>query len=113
MANTMNTIDNICAEVLNMLHGVKKGEYGDPLTMHAHIGELWDEDIPYTDNSVEREFLLARTVALKMAKLKIARLDYDMTKEDSYKDAIAYLLFASAFNRRLNEFYKGGAENEG
>lgn len=110
MANTMNTVDTFCNEVLNMLHGVKKNEYGDPLTMHAHIGELWDEDIPYTDNSVEREFLLARAVAVKMAKLKIARLDFDMTKEDSYKDAIAYLLFAGAFNRRLNEFYRKGTE---
>lgn len=106
MANTLNTVEDICAEVVDMLRNVKGAEYGDPLTMHAHIGELWDEDIPYTDNSVEREFLLARTVALKMAKLKIARLDYDMTKEDSYKDAVAYLLFAAAFNRRLEEFYK-------
>ncbi len=104
--NTILTVNHIAAEILQMLDSEKKREYGDPLTMHAHIGELWDEDIPTCDNSVEREYLLARNVALKMAKLKIARLDFDPTKEDSYEDAIAYLLFAAAFNRDLNNLYK-------
>lgn len=36
-------------------------------------------------------------VAIMMAELKIERIKYDHSKEDSYLDAIAYLTMALAF----------------
>ncbi len=77
--------DNL-AHVNDMLNGEKAEEYGDPRIMFQNISKRWfDCDDAETD------------VAIMMAELKIERIRYDQSKEDSYMDAIAYLAMALAF----------------
>lgn len=72
--------------VKNMLNGEKAEEYGNPLTMCRNISKRW---FGCDDAEVD--------VAVMMAELKIERIKYDHSKEDSYLDAIAYLTMALAF----------------
>lgn len=62
-------------------------DYGDPRAMHTLIGMAWAK---WQDGSNDP----AHVVALKMAELKLCRLSHDQTKEDSYLDAMAYILLA-------------------
>lgn len=72
--------------VENMLNGEKAEEYGNPRIMFQNISKRWfDRDDAEVD------------VAIMMAELKIERIKYDHSKEDSYLDAIAYLTMALAF----------------
>ena len=72
--------------VKNMLNGEKAEEYGNPHTMFQNISKRWfDCDNAEVD------------VAIMMAELKIERIKYDHSKEDSYLDAIAYLVMALSF----------------
>lgn len=90
-AETANTIiyariaDNLI-HVNNMLTGEKAEEYGNPRTMFQNISKRW-----FDCDNAETE------VAIMMAELKIERIKHDRTKEDSYLDAIAYLVMALAF----------------
>lgn len=70
----------------HMLTGDKAEEYGNPQTMCRRIGQRW-----YGTEKAETD------VAIRMAELKIERIKFDPTKEDSYLDAIAYLAMALAF----------------
>lgn len=70
----------------SMLTGDKAEEYGNPQTMCRRIGRRWFER---EDGETD--------VAIMMAELKIERIKFDPTKEDSYMDAIAYLAMALAF----------------
>lgn len=72
--------------VKNMLSGEKAEEYGNPLIMCRNISKRW-----FGCDNAEVE------VAIMMAELKIERIKYDHSKEDSYLDAIAYLTMALAF----------------
>lgn len=72
--------------VENMLNGEKAEEYGDPRIMFRNISQRW---FGRDDAEVD--------VAIMMAELKIERIKYDHSKEDSYLDAIAYLTMALAF----------------
>lgn len=77
--------DNLC-HVENMLNGEKAEEYGNPRIMFQNISQRW---FGRDDAEVD--------VAIMMAELKIERIKYDHGKEDSYLDAIAYLVMALAF----------------
>lgn len=77
--------DNLI-HVNNMLTGEKAEEYGNPRTMFRNISKRW-----FDCDNAEVE------VAIRMAELKIERIKHDHTKEDSYLDAIAYLVMALAF----------------
>lgn len=77
--------DNLI-QVNNMLTGEKAEEYGNPRTMFQNISKRW-----FDSDNAEVE------VAIMMAELKIERIKHDRTKEDSYLDAIAYLVMALAF----------------
>lgn len=77
--------DNLI-QVNNMLTGGKAEEYGNPRTMFQNISKRW-----FDCDNAEVE------VAIMMAELKIERIKHDRTKEDSYLDAIAYLVMALAF----------------
>lgn len=70
----------------DMLTGDKAEEYGDPQAMCRRIGQRW-----FGAEAAEVD------VAIMMAELKIERIKFDQTKEDSYMDAIAYLAMALAF----------------
>ena len=72
--------------VKNMLNGEKAEEYGNPRIMCRNISKRW-----FGCDDAETE------VALMMAELKIERIKYDHSKEDSYLDAIAYLTMALSF----------------
>ena len=72
--------------VKDMLNSEKAVEYGNPRIMCRNISQRW---FGCDDAGTE--------VALMMAELKIERIKYDRTKEDSYLDAIAYLVMALAF----------------
>lgn len=72
--------------VENMLNGEKAEEYGNPRTMFKNISQRWFD---CDDAEVD--------VAIMMAELKIERIKHDHSKEDSYLDAIAYLVMALAF----------------
>lgn len=72
--------------VKNMLNGEKAEEYGNPRIMCQNISKRW---FGCDDAEIE--------VAIMMAELKIERINYDHSKEDSYLDAIAYLTMALAF----------------
>lgn len=72
--------------VKNMLSGEKAEEYGNPRIMFQNISKRW---FGCDDAEVD--------VAIMMAELKIERIKYDLKKEDSYLDAIAYLVMALAF----------------
>lgn len=81
----LRILDNL-DRIKTMLTGDKAEEYGNPQTMCRRIGRRWFErDDGETD------------VAIMMAELKIERIKFDPTKEDSYMDAIAYLAMALAF----------------
>lgn len=77
--------DNLI-HVNDMLTGEKAEEYGNPRTMFQNISKRW-----FDCDNAETE------VAIMMAELKIERIKHDRTKEDSYLDAIAYLVMALAF----------------
>ena len=77
--------DNLI-QVNNMLTGEKAEDYGNPRTMFQNISKRW-----FDCDTAETE------VAIMMAELKIERIKHDRTKEDSYLDAIAYLVMALAF----------------
>lgn len=77
--------DNL-VRVNDMLNGEKAEEYGNPRTMFQNISKRW---FGYDDAEV--------AVAVMMAELKIERIKHDPKKEDSYLDAIAYLVMALAF----------------
>lgn len=77
--------DNLI-HVNNMLTGEKAEEYGNPRTMFQNISKRW-----FDSDNAEVE------VAIMMAELKIERIKHDRSKEDSYLDAIAYLVMALAF----------------
>ena len=77
--------DNLI-HVNNMLTGEKAEEYGNPRTMFQNISKRW-----FDCDNAEVE------VAIMMAELKIERIKHDRAKEDSYLDAIAYLVMALAF----------------
>lgn len=72
--------------VNDMLNGEKAKEYGNPRTMFKNISQRW-----FGRDDAEAD------VAIMMAELKIERIKYDHSKEDSYLDAIAYLAMALAF----------------
>lgn len=72
--------------VKDMLEGEKADEYGNPSTMCRNISQRW-----FGCDNAEVD------VAIMMAELKIERIKFDPTKEDSYMDAIAYLAMALAF----------------
>lgn len=72
--------------VKNMLEREKAEEYGNPRVMFQNISKRWFD---CDDAEVD--------VAIMMAELKIERIKYDHGKEDSYLDAIAYLVMALAF----------------
>lgn len=72
--------------VNDMLNGEKAKEYGNPRIMFQNISKRW---FGCDDAEVD--------VAIMMAELKIERIKYDLKKEDSYLDAIAYLAMALAF----------------
>lgn len=69
--------------VKNMLNWEKAKEYGSPRTMFQNISKRW---FGRDDAEVD--------VAVMMAELKIERIKHDHSKEDSYLDAIAYLVMA-------------------
>lgn len=77
--------DNL-VRVNDMLNGEKAEEYGNPRIMFQNISKRWFD---CDDAEVD--------VAIMMAELKIERIKYDHSKEDSYLDAIAYLTMALAF----------------
>lgn len=79
-------IANNLDHVKNMLNVEKAEEYGNPRIMCKNISKRW---FGCDDAEVD--------VAIMMAELKIERIKYDLKKEDSYLDAIAYLSMALAF----------------
>lgn len=79
-------IANNLDHVKDMLNGEKAVEYGNPRIMCRNISRRW---FGCDDAGTE--------VALMMAELKIERIKYDRSKEDSYLDAIAYLTMALSF----------------
>lgn len=78
--------------VKNMLNGEKAEEYGNPRIMFQNISKRWFD----CDNAEV-------AAAIMMAELKIERIKYDHSKEDSYLDAIAYLTMALAFMQEGEE----------
>lgn len=85
-ANIYARIADNLIHVNNMLTGEKAEEYSNPRTMFQNISKRWFD---CADAEVEG--------AIMMAELKIERIKHDRTKEDSYLDAIAYLVMALAF----------------
>lgn len=93
IAKTADTSSSIYTRIADnlvrvnyMLNGEKAEEYGNPRTMFQNISKRW-----FGCDNAEVD------VAIMMAELKIERIKYDHTKEDSYLDAIAYLVMALAF----------------
>lgn len=78
--------------VKNMLNEEKAEEYGNPRIMCQNISKRW-----FGCDNAETE------VALMMAELKIERIKYGHSKEDSYLDAIAYLTMALSFLQASEE----------
>ena len=78
--------------VKDMLSGEKAEEYGNPRVMCQNIARRW-----FGCDNAEVD------VAIMMAELKIERIKYDHSKEDSYLDAIAYLTMALAFMQEGEE----------
>lgn len=78
--------------VKDMLNGEKAEEYGNPRIMCQNIARRW-----FGCDNAEVD------VAIMMAELKIERIKYDHSKEDSYLDAIAYLTMALAFMQEGEE----------
>jgi hypothetical protein len=78
--------------VKDMLNVEKAEEYGNPRVMCQNISQRW-----FGCENAEVD------VAIMMAELKIERIKYDHSKEDSYLDAIAYLTMALAFMQAAKE----------
>lgn len=80
-------VDAALNTVRSLVCSDRQIDYGDPRAMHTLIGMAWAK---WQDGSNDP----AHIVALKMAELKLCRLSHDQTKEDSYFDAMAYILLA-------------------
>ena len=78
--------------VKDMLSGEKAEEYGNPRVMCQNISKRW-----FGCDNAEVD------VAIMMAELKIERIKYDHSKEDSYLDAIAYITMALSFLQAAKE----------
>ncbi len=92
MVDDVNTqfrarVDAALTAVRSLVCTDRQVDYGDPKAMHTLIGKAWAK---WQDGSSDP----AHIVALKMAELKLCRLSHDQTKEDSYLDAMAYILLA-------------------
>lgn len=85
-SNIYTRIADNLNHVKDMLNGEKAEEYGNPRIMCQNISKRW-----FGCDNAEVD------VAIMMAELKIERIKYDHSKEDSYLDAIAYLTMALAF----------------
>lgn len=85
-------IANNLNHVKDMLNGEKAEEYGNPYTMFQNISKRW-----FGCDNAEVD------VAIMMAELKIERIKYDHSKEDSYLDAIAYLTMALSFMQEAKD----------
>lgn len=75
--------------VKDMLNGEKAEEYGNPRIMCQNISKRW-----FGCDNAEAD------VAIMMAELKIERIKYNHGREDSYLDAIAYLVMALSFMQK-------------
>ena len=91
-ANIYARIADNLIHVNNMLTGEKAEEYSNPRTMFQNVSKRWFD---CADAEVEVAIMMAELIM--MADLKIERIKHDRTKEDSYLDAIAYLVMALAF----------------
>ena len=78
--------------VKDMLNVEKAEEYGNPRVMCKNIARRW-----FGCDNAEVD------VAIMMAELKIERIKYDHSKEDSYLDAIAYLVMALSFMQEAKD----------
>lgn len=85
-SNIYTRIADNLNHVKDMLSGEKAEEYGNPRVMCQNIARRW-----FGCDNAEVD------VAIMMAELKIERIKYDHSKEDSYLDAIAYLTMALSF----------------
>lgn len=97
-ANIYARIADNLIHVNNMLTGEKAEEYSNPRTMFQNISKRWFD---CADAEVEVAIMMAKLIM--MAELKIERIKHDRTKEDSYLDAIAYLVMALAFMQEGKE----------
>lgn len=76
----------ILDEADRIINGVRDATYGDPLTNHKRIAQLWQVVLGTEISPAE--------VALCMALVKIARLVQTPDHEDSYIDLCGYAAIA-------------------
>lgn len=78
---------SVAAEAERLVHGKRAEQYGEPAENMVRIGRVWGA-------LLDREPIAARTVALMMAALKLARETGPEPKRDNLVDACGYLLIA-------------------
>lgn len=77
----------------------RQGDYGDPLTCHAAIGDVWNAIMcQYMQRHSGVVAFPPELVALMLAGMKLVRLAYS-SKPDSFLDAHVYLKFAERFSK--------------
>lgn len=69
----------------------RNSSYDEPENNFARIANLWDAYLSDTGYGADDAGLHPHDVAIMMALMKIARLEYDPYNRDSWVDAIGYL----------------------
>ena len=88
----------ICQDILKeaekLVGGDRQEDYGDKLTNHENIADLWSVFL--------QKKITAHDVAICMALVKVARL-MNQHKKDSYLDMAAYAAIAGEIEARKNK----------
>ena len=85
---------DLLKEAIELVGGDRQEEYGDKLTNHKNIADLWSIFL-------KRE-IDPHDVAICMALVKVARLMHQR-KKDSYLDLAAYAAIAGEIEKRTNK----------
>mgnify|MGYP000005323402 FL=1 len=85
----MRISKNILEETINIVTGQRQEDYGDKITNHQNIANLWSS---YLDKKIS-----AHDVAICMLLVKVARLKNKKT-HDCYIDMAGYAAIAGEIN---------------
>ena len=85
---------DLLKEAIKLVGGDRQEEYGDKLTNHKNIADLWSIFL--------KKEIDPHDVAICMALVKVARLMHQR-KKDSYLDLAAYAAIAGEIEKRTNK----------
>jgi predicted transcriptional regulator YdeE len=98
---------DLLKEAVELIGGNRQTDYGDKLTNHQNIADLWSVFL--------KKKISAHDVAICMALVKVARL-MNQHKKDSYIDGSAYFAIAGeieARSKKKDQSFESKGERRG